>query len=222
MINSQAIVAPSGVSTFGSGVIRVSPDFAVIQVSVEFTEDTPKRAFDRTKAASESVRKFLNTVKDCEVNTSRVTVQERRNWQSQKSLGYNASIAYRIVLKALDKVEEVISGLIQNGANSIQSVTFQSANLKEYRKEARRLAILAAKEKAAHYCDAAGADIGSVIHIEDLNPDLLEVSLRARGVQTEGAVGDFQEDDEIEAIDPGDIRIVGAVRAVFEIIPRKQ
>ncbi len=220
MLNNQSIVAPVGVTTFGSGIVRAKPDMAIISMSVDVTDAAAKKAFEKTRAASEQVLSFFKNLENGEVSTSHIALQETRNWQTQKLIGYRARISYRVILKNLDDVERVVTGAIEAGANSVQSVDFQTSRLKEFRAEARQLAIKAAREKAQVYCDAAGADVGNILHIEDLNPDWIEAANRPRGPHEGHTEGTIDESDVIESINPGDIRIAGAVRTVFEIRSR--
>jgi len=93
-------------------------------------------------------------------------------------------------------------------------VTFKNSELRKHRKEARRLAIVAAREKALNYCQAAGVELGEVIHIEDLNPDSLERS----GYGTRGGADWMSGDAGDEgAMNPGDLQVSGAVKVIYSL-----
>ena len=149
-----------------------------------------------------------------EVGTSRVNISQsfRLVNGERKFIGYTAKIAFHVLLRQLDKMEDVLSGIIDAGVNEIASVDFQTTRLKELRAEARRRAVDAAREKAENYCGAAGVNLGKIIHIEDVNPD----TLRGR----EGHVTyEIQPDDngEIRVFDPGSITIGAAVVIAFKL-----
>ena len=133
-------ISALGVTSFGSGVVSVPADIAIITLSVEVVEPTAKKAFQVTKKTSLTVRKFLDRVKNLEVSTSHITLTQ--NWHSKRNEGYRAQITYRIKLHNLDLMEKVITNAIDAGANRIQSVNFQNSELRKHRKEARRLAIV--------------------------------------------------------------------------------
>jgi uncharacterized protein YggE len=77
------------------------------------------------------------------------------------------------------------------------------------------MAVAAAIEKAGNYCLAADVALGPVIHIEDVNPTVLQghEARLARGPTT-------GEEDERGALDPSLIEIGAAVFVTFEIIKR--
>ena len=142
------------------------------------------------------------------MSTSHITLTQ--NWHSKRNEGYRAQITYRIKLHNLDLMEKVITNAIDAGANRIQSVNFQNSELRKHRKEARRLAIVGAREKALNYCQAAGVELGEVIHIEDLNPD----SLERRGYAAGGAVAGGGAES---AMNPGDLQVSGAVKVIYSL-----
>jgi hypothetical protein len=78
-----------------------------------------------------------------------------------------------LLLRNLDQLEDILTDVVDTGARQVNFVEFQTSKLKEIRANARRQAVKAAREKAELYCNAAGAKLGPVIYIEDVNPDNL-------------------------------------------------
>ena len=109
-------------------------------------------------------------------------------------------------------MEEILAGVVDAGANEINGVELQSSRLKELRAEARRRAVAAAREKAEHYCQAAGVTLGSVLHIEDINPELL--GSYGSHVMHEIPIEDAQP---LRAFDPGSIIVNGCVVIAYAI-----
>jgi len=214
MNQEQLIQTPFGINVFGSSLIRVEPDIVSLNFAVSRLQQHPKEAFQEVRIDSQAVRKYLEQAKVGEVGTSRVNISQsfRLVNGERKFIGYTAKIAFHVLLRQLDKMEDVLSGIIDAGVNEIASVDFQTTRLKELRAEARRRAVDAAREKAENYCGAAGVNLGKIIHIEDVNPD----TLRGR----EGHVTyEIQPDDngEIRVFDPGSITIGAAVVIAFKL-----
>lgn len=205
-----------GVKVFGSAVARVSPDTASIVVAVSRIEQKPETAFARAREGAQAVNAFLRKTAIQEFGSSRVTLSREFRYTNGENrfVGYRAKIEFNVVVREMDTVEAVLSGLIEAGADELTSVTFQTTRLKELRAESRRRAIAAAREKAELYCQAAGVAVGGVLAIEDVNPE--SVSGRAEG-HTYREPAPVDDSGEPGAIDPGAITVTAAVNVVYRI-----
>jgi uncharacterized protein len=175
ILSQQAIPTPFGVSVFGSATLRVAPDVAVIHFSVSQLKSHPKEAFAAVREEAKRVQTFLAGSQIKDAGSSQISLNEQFEYdgRAQKFAGYRTRIDFRVILPDLNRVEEILSGIVDAGANNIQSVSFQTTRLKQFRADARRQAIAAARDKAELYCQAAGVELGEIIHIEDVNPDQL-------------------------------------------------
>ena len=210
----QAISNPFGVNTFGSAIIRVEPDIASLNFTVSRLEQHPRDAFQQAREAAQVVRSFLGQTAIDDVQSSRIDLFESFSHSGgvRSFEGYRAEVTFHSLLRELNHLEEILVGAVDSGVNNIGSVDFQTSRLKEIRAEARKRAIRAAREKAELYCEEGGVSLGSLIHIEDVNPDQLK---RYQG----HAVHETKPDDEgpLTAFDPGSIVIGAAVMLSFEI-----
>lgn len=212
---TQSIQTPLGMNVFGSAMMRISPSVASLTFSVENVADHPRDAFRLTRESAQKVRAYLSEADIAEFGVSHIRLDEAIDFVDRKSkfLGYRATLTFNVLITALSRVEEIMSGLVDAGVNLISSVSYQTTELKEIRAEARRRAVKAAREKAELYCSEAGVTLGKVIHLEDINPDVLR---QFAGHQT---VRETPIDDEnpAEAYDPGSIIVKAAVMITFEI-----
>jgi uncharacterized protein len=210
----QSIQYPLGANVFGSSIMRVKPDLVVIKFSVSRLEQEPKKAFQETRQAAQNIQNYLAQSKVSDFGLSHATMfpSFRYVGTEEKFLGYSASISFNVRLQDLIRLEEILTGIVDAGANRIENVDFQTSRLKELRAEARRRAVDAAREKAENYCKAAGVMLGSVIHIEDINPE----KLRGREGHVAREMQSDNEDDS-SALDPSSIAIGAAVLVAFEI-----
>lgn len=212
---TRPIEKPFGISVFGSSIMRTEPDIATLMFVVSRLAKTPREAFHEARIASQKVRSYLANEGIPDVSSSRVSLTQTFQYTGgeHKFVGYTARVSFHVLLHDLDKMENIISGVVDAGANEINAVKLQTSKLKEIRSEARRRAVEAAHEKALNYCNAANVSLGSVIHIEDVNPDKLQ------GV-TEGHVArQAQADDEGETnpFEPGSIIVGAAVMMAYKI-----
>jgi uncharacterized protein YggE len=217
MDDDNPIRITHGVRVFGSAVVRVAPDTASIAVAVSRIEQKPEAAFRKAREAAQHVNAYLHNAGVQDFGSSRVTLSQEYRYANGENrfYGYQARIGFNVILRDMDKVDSLLSGLIAAGANELSSVTFQTTRLKELRADARRRAIGAAREKAELYCAAAGVAVGSVLAIEDVNPESL--SGRSEG-HTYREPLDVEDTGDFGAIDPGAITIGAAVNVVYRIV----
>lgn len=204
----------------------MSADNALITASVTRIEKKTSDAFLKAKEGARTVADFLRKSGVDDFGMSRISLSQEYRFTSgeRRSLGYRATIGFKIAIKALDQLEEIASGVVEAGANEIASIQFHTSNLKDLRMQARRQAIDAAKEKAAVYAGAAGVTLGNIIHIEDVNPQILHTQLRSQFHV--GGVGPpprdlIEHDAGKQTMDPGAIEITAAVLVAFSLGPVK-
>ena len=206
---------PFGLSVFGSALVKAPPDCVSIMVGVSRLEQKPTDAFSKARKGSQSVAEFLRRSQVAEFGASRISLSQdfRYTGGETRFVGYKAKMSYTLILRDLERLEDVLTGLVEAGANELTSVDFQTTRLKELRAQARRAAVEAAREKAHIYCEAAGVLLGNVLHIEDVNPNVLQG--RGEGhVRREPVV---DNDISKQSLDPGAIDIGAAVLIGFAL-----
>ena len=207
------------VRVFGSAVVRVAPDVASIVVAVSRLEKKPENAFEKARDAAKAVNAYLHRTGLSDFGSSRVTLSQETRYANGESkfIGYQARIAFNVVVREMDKLDPLLSGLIETGANELTGVRFETTRLKELRADARRRAVVAAREKAELYCAAAGVAVGSVVEIEDVNPEVLTGRKEGHMLREVMPVDDAGASG---AIDPGAIAVGAAVNVVYQIVAR--
>ena len=207
----------SGIKVYGSAVLRVEPDVASIQFAVSREAKQPKDAFQETHKAVKKVREFLERFGGTgDVAASRINLFEEDeyiNGRHQKT-GYSAKVSFNVLLSDLGRIEELLVGVVDAGANHIDAVVFQTKKLKEFRADARRRAVAAGREKAENYCRAAGVMLGEVVSLEDVNPD----SVRGSGEGHTSREVSADDAGAEQAFTPGSIVVGAAVYLTYSIM----
>jgi len=215
MHTGQSIRQPHGVTTFGACVVRVDPDYATMNFSVVGLETKASAAVDAARTTASAIHGFLEK--------SGLDASARRNGPPRlteahemvdgvrKFVGYRATIAFNITIEDLDRAQAIAVGVADGGAKDVEGLSYRTRRLRDARAEARQGAVLAAFKKAELYSEAAGVQLGRVLHIEDVGPDGLD----------EFAGGtDLSELDEFQtsgAYDPGRIAVHAGVVVSFGI-----
>jgi uncharacterized protein YggE len=219
MSPTQSIPNPYGINVFGSAIVRVDPDLVSISFSVLRLKKDPKEAFAAAREGAQQVRAFLAQAKLTNFGASPLSLKESfiHTGGEHRFEGYHASIDFHVLLHELERMEEIVAGVINAGANKVTDIEYQTTRLKEIRADTRRRAVEAAREKAENYCKAAGVTLGSVIHIEDINPNVLKGNVGHGFHETQP-----DNDETMNAFNPGSIIVGGAVTVAYEIGPANQ
>ena len=156
------------ISVSGEGKIKVTPDQVVVTVGVL---NTGKEAAEVKKLNDETIDKVIKFLKKSGIpttdfKTNNVSLYKNYDYEKKK-YNYEANQTLAITLKDLSKYDAIMMGLNETGMNSIQGVEFKSSKMEDYEKEARKKAMLNAKQKALDYVSVLGQKVGKALMISD-------------------------------------------------------
>ncbi|MFD2515239.1 SIMPL domain-containing protein [Pontibacter locisalis] len=171
----QQQVLPPLVSVTGVGEVRVQPTEVVVNLGVETREKTLEAARNETDKKAAAIINYLKKqgVDARDIQTSYVTLHPVYNGGEYGKTSpdfYMAMKTMTVVIKKLNKYDEIISGLYGVGANRIDGVSFQVGDMEKYKAEARKKAVSNAKQKATSLTSELGAKVGRVYAINDSMP----------------------------------------------------
>ncbi len=157
------------ISVSGSAEVKVAPDEIWLDVGVETRSETlePARVENDEKIAQ--ALKFLKTsgIKDKDVQTDFISVQPdyEHNRSRVVPVAYIVQKSMKIRLTNITNFQAVLTGLLTNGANRVNDVSFRTTELRKYRDQARAMAVRAAKEKAAALVSEINVKLGKPLNI---------------------------------------------------------
>lgn len=157
------------INVSGEGKVLVVPDEAVITIGVE---NTGNNAAEVKKKNDDAIDKAIQTIKKqgiaaTDFQTQRVSLYKTYDYENKKNV-YQASQSIRIHLKNLTKYDPLMLGLLESGVNTIQNVEFKSSKINELEAEARKKAMLNAKQKANDFVSVLeGQKVGKALIIND-------------------------------------------------------
>jgi hypothetical protein len=126
-------------------------------------------------------------------------------------VGYTIRQTIAVKVRDFSKASDVLSGVVQNGANSVSSLTFTIDDPTDVQAAARAEAIEKAKAKADAIADAAGFTVGRLLAIDEggMAPYPQPYYMEAYG---RGGAGDAAK--TVPAIEPGsqDVRVTVTLR----------
>ncbi len=170
--SAQQQLAPPLINVNGIGEVKVQPDEVLLNFGVETREKNLDQARRQTDAKAAAVINYLKKqgVDAKYVQTSYVNVQpvySSGEYGKASPDFYMAQKSMTVLIKKLDKFDQLLSGLYEVGVNRIDGISFQVSDVEKYKIEARKRAVNDAKQKAIALTSELGAKIGRVYSINE-------------------------------------------------------
>jgi uncharacterized protein YggE len=187
----------------GEGKVKVAPDQVCISATVETKGNNAKDVKKQNDEKMDAVLKFIKkmNVPTADFKTKQVTLNPQYDYEKKKT-SYNATQTVEIVIKDLSKYDELMEGLVQQGINRLDKVSFESSKLAQYETEARKLAMKDAKAKAEEYVSVLGQKVGKAFTISDntqvYHPQPMYAAMRMKESADAGASNETLAIGEIE------------------------
>jgi len=162
---------PRVVRVVGTSEVNVVPDRAVIELGVEKQNASASIA---KQSADASARKILAALRasgidEKDVRTTFLSLRPQFDYRKGMRISYFvAEQSLSVTVRELSKLDTLLESLIKAGGNRIDSIQYETSNLRKYRDEARDLAVKAAREKAQALAKALGQEIGKAYSIEEV------------------------------------------------------
>lgn len=219
--------SPPLISVTGTAEIKVAPDEVVLYASIESRHEKlldAKRENDGFAAKAVAFLKGKG-IKDEDIQTSHITLTPEydREKGPTKPVYYEASKSIEVIIRQVDTFEAIMTGLLENGVNSISGITFRNSKYRELRVKARAMAVKIAKEKA----DALAAELdvkrGKIYQVEAIDDGgALYGGYRSLNTALQGSINGNVGGADGEAGDSGgfsvgQISITSRVQASFLI-----
>ncbi len=154
----------------GSAVIKVVPDLVTIQLGVTSNAATPQGVYDQNTAVMKKTVAAIRAlgVADKDISTDYYLIHPvYQDYNDLEIKGYRIDNTIIVNLKDVSKVSQVLAAALSAGANQVVDVQFKTSQLRQYRDQARELAMKAAQEKAHDLASAANAQPGCVLNIDE-------------------------------------------------------
>ncbi|WP_281232757.1 SIMPL domain-containing protein [Flavobacterium gelatinilyticum] len=187
----------------GEGKVKVAPDQVCISATVETKGNNAKDVKKQNDEKMDAVLKFIKkmNVPTADFKTKQVALNPQYDYEKKKT-SYNATQTVEIVLRDLNKYDELMEGLVQQGINRIDNVSFESSKLAQHQSEARKLAMKDAKTKAEEYVSVLGQKVGKAFTISDnsqvYNPRPMYAAMKTEMMDASGASNQTLAIGEIE------------------------
>lgn len=163
-----------GIHVCGSHAEHVEPDSVSLEFRVTRIDPRPSKALSEARDAARAVRRRLSSLGVCDgdVRMRALSLAGERGHRDGLPMlvGYRASVGFRVVHRDLARVDALVDGVVEAGADRVDELAFHLTRMREIRGQARRHALDHARSKAERLAASAGVGVGGVLSIEDVSP----------------------------------------------------
>jgi uncharacterized protein len=164
-------VLVSQIVVTGHGEVKIAPDKATIQVSVQTRAPTAAGASAENANKQQAVLNALRALGlgNDQLSTLNYNVYPEQRYQEGKDpviTGYNVTNTILVEVRKLSQVGAVIDAALSHGANMITSLQFAASNTEVARRSAISQAIEKARADAEVAARAAHGSLGTLLEID--------------------------------------------------------
>ncbi|MDP9177645.1 MAG: SIMPL domain-containing protein [Gemmatimonadota bacterium] len=161
---------PPQIITAARGEVRVDPDRATIQISVQTRAATAAAAASQNAAKQKAVFDALRALGlgADQLSTINYNVYPEQRYEPNREpvvVGYNVTNTLLVEVKNLSQVGPVIDAALSKGANMITSLQFYASNTDDARRTAIASAIQKARLDAEAAARAAGGSLAGLLEV---------------------------------------------------------
>jgi hypothetical protein len=172
--HAQERPEPPHVTVAGEAEMNVAPDEVRFDVTLQSFAKELKAAKtqtdERLKGLIALAKKHGVAESDTQTDYVKVEPRFKGNDDSKTFLGYWVRKDLVFTLRDVTRAEGLLSEVLDYGVWRVNSISFQTSQMRKYRDQARAMAMKAAQEKAAALAGAVGQKIGKAITIEEDAP----------------------------------------------------
>jgi uncharacterized protein len=175
--SSQTTPNIRSITVTGTGEVYVTPDVAYIDIGVQNTAATVTDALKQNTAQAQAIRAALTAlnVDDKDIQTSNFSVNPQPQYAADgtlKSTQYSANNTVSVTVRDLSSLGQILDAVVNSGANTINSISFDLLNKDDAYAQARQNAVDDARSQADALAKAAGVQLGDVqtINVYSINP----------------------------------------------------
>lgn len=159
------------ITVAGEADVRVVPDEVVLNLGVE-TDD-----LDLTVAKAQNDERMSRVIDaarvaglpDNLIRTDYLGIEPRYDYDGRQRifLGYWVQKSVSLTLRDIDAFEDLLSAVLEAGANYVHGIQFRTTELRLHRDRARALALEAARDKAEMMAGELGHTVAGTVLIRE-------------------------------------------------------
>jgi len=182
---AQLAVSPTNQRTFvtnGDAILRVQPDQVVLRLGLETKGEDLVDTKERNHTIISRAIAYCKAkgIPAKHIQTDYVSIRPHYNHRSDLKVShYNVTQVLCLVIEDIPAYEQMLTDLLLMGINKVDNIEFRTTKIKEYRNQARSMAIAAAKEKAEFLTSEVDIQLGDIINVSEYSANPAQSFSRA-------------------------------------------
>lgn len=204
------------IATSGRGEVRVAPDLAVFNVSVD------SRAPSAAAAATDNAAKLsraMAAIRAAGIDSAQITTagfSVNADYEKNKQIGFIARNTLRVEVRRISEVGRIIDAALGAGGMQLNQLQFQRVDTQDARHSALALAVAEARRDAETLAQAAGGSLGKFLYLTSgVSPSPIGRDFSNYAVLTSSA------GTQPTPIMPGELMVTAMASGRWQFIPRK-
>lgn len=204
------------VTVSGVGEVRVAPEIAELDVSLEVMSSSPGGAFGEVATISRLVLEAVDAqgLAETDRQTRSVSLRAHHDPQTAAIVGYVATYGLRLRLVRLSAAGELLDAVVSVAGDALRlgGFTLRSPQAVDAAERAEVAAVADARRRAQRLAEAGGASLGPVLAIEE-SPFPGGGSRRAAGLGGQQSFG--------VPVESGSETVTAGVTVTFRLDPAR-
>ncbi len=174
VVSSQYQPYPPSISVTGVGTATGIADMAVINFSINVSDEDPgdavREATEMAESAIEAAVDLGISEDDIETVGYSIYMEDVYDYNTYEYTGekvYNLTHSFRVNVRDIETAGEVLAALVDGGATTVGGIQFTVSNRDELVAEARTLALENARATAEQLAEGLGVDLGDPVSVSE-------------------------------------------------------
>jgi len=158
------------ISVIGTGVVKVIPDIAYINIGITNQKENVADAISDNSAQAQAIKESLIQfgIAEEDIQTANFSVYPQSNYDSQGNATSTTFVVNNnvyVTVRNLDSMGELLGKITESGANSIYGINFDVNDKSQALAQSRELALEFAHQQAEEIAAASGTKLGEILSI---------------------------------------------------------
>jgi len=204
------------IAASGRGEIRVAPDLAVFNMSVDSRAPTAAAAAaDNAAKITRAVAAIRNTgIDSAQITTTGYYVMA--DYEKNRQVGFIARNTLRVEVRRIADVARTIDAALAAGGLQLNQLQFQKASTQDARRSALAFAVAEARRDAETLAQAAGGSLGRLLYLTS-GPAPSPLGTYSYNEVVVTGLASSQPTPML----PGDLTVAALASARWQFVPRK-